>query len=882
MKKRIIVLAVALVAALPGVADTETVDGIEWHFVVNDGKAAVQGESGITAITNATTGTLIIPSSLGGMPVTSIGYNAFYKCSGLTSVVIPNSVTEIGDSAFYECSGLTSVTIPNSVTNIGDYAFKNCSGLTNLTVSASVKKIGVEAFRGCKGLARNDLVIVQGILFDYVGKGGDVTIPAGVTRIGSSAFYGCSGLTNVVIPAGVKSIGSSGFRDCSALTDVTIPASVTSIGDYAFKNCSGLTNLTVPASVKKIGNEAFRGCSGLASNDLVIVPGILFDYVGAGGDVTIPDCVTKIGNYTFYGCSGLTNAVIPAGVKSIGSSAFRDCTALTDVTIPSSVTSIGSYAFKGCGGLRSVAIPQCVCKSTLKSKFPSSYQAITNVVIQDGVTSIGTSTFKGCSALTSVTIPDGVTKIGGSAFYGCSGLTDLTIPAGVKDIGASAFYKCGGLTNVVFNGDPPKIGGSAFSRVAPGCTVHVGRFSVGWGVLIPGTWKGLWIEYLEANEPDPTELWPLGDLWPSGVEGAVSMSSSSIYEGYLHDGDGVVAGRVTVKVGKPNQKTKITSVKATVVGLNGKKKSLSAEAQGKARLSADGPTEVAFKGDKVFVVKLGAEGMSGSYGDYHIDGSLNVFSAKDETSKAVASAVLDKRQGLVNVAWPGAQGWNWLSMTIAARGKAKVRGILADGKKVSVSSQLIVGEKGVCVPVMYTRGGTAVAKAFAFIVWLQDETGNLSSSKMSVISAEAEARAIIPDVVGISDVTNVVVGRPGNLKGGAKFHMDAVMGDAQYAQYLLDGVPVEGGEKWTLPKPGRVVQLTRQREVVESKLGENPSALKLTYKAKDGSFKGSFKTYTFAGYRLKSTMVKVVGVLVNGVGYGTAAAKGASAPVTIE
>ena len=488
-----------------------------------------------------------------------------------------------------------------------------------------------------------------------------------------------------------------------------------------------------------------------------------------------------------------------------------------------------------------------------------------------------------------MTIPDSVTKIGASAFYGCSGLTDVTIPAGVKDIGTSAFYKCGGLTNVVFNGDAPKIGGSAFSRVAPGCTVHVGRFSVGWGVLIPGTWKGLWIEYLETNEPEPTDVWPLGDLWPSGVVGAVSMSSSSIYEGYLYDGDGLVAGRVTVKVDKPNQKTKISSVKATVVGLNGKKKSLSAEAQGKVRISADGPTEVAFKGDKAFSVKLGAEGMSGSYGDYNIDGSLNVFVAKDETSKAVASAALDKWQGLVNVACRGAarsasapyQGspYHTVSVTIAARGKAKVRGILADGKSMSVNSQLIVGEKGACVPVVYMKGGTAFAKAFAFNVWLQEDTGILPSAKVSVIGAEAEARAVVPDVVGIADA---VVGRPGKLKDGAKFHMDAVMGDAKYAQYLPDGVPVEGGEKWTLPKPGRVVQLTSKSEVVESKLRENPSALKLTYKAKDGSFKGSFKTYTFAGYRLKSTMVKVVGVLVNGVGYGTATAKGASVLVTIE
>ena len=145
------------------------------------------------------TGEIVIPETVRysgkTYSITHIGYDAFFGCSGLTSVTIPNSVTSIGYSAFDGCSGLTSVTIPNSVTSIGSSAFSGCSGLTSVTIPNSVKSIG-----------------------DW-------------------AFYDCSGLTSVTIPNSVTSIGSGAFAYCRGLTSVTIPNSVTSIGKSAFYNC---------------------------------------------------------------------------------------------------------------------------------------------------------------------------------------------------------------------------------------------------------------------------------------------------------------------------------------------------------------------------------------------------------------------------------------------------------------------------------------------------------------------------------------------------------------------------------------------------------------------------------------------------------------------
>ena len=352
--------------------------------------------------------------------VTSIGWYAFYECTGLTSVTIPNSVTSIGVYAFVSCSGLTSFSvagdnsnysskegvlfnkqqttliqyparkqgeyvIPNSVTSIVDYAFAGCSGLTSLTIPNSITSIVDYAFAGCSSLT-------------------SITIPNSVTSIGTEAFSGCSSLTSVTIPNSVTSIEESVFSNCSSLTAVEIPNSVTSIGLYAFSGCSSLTSITIPNNVISIANYAFSDCSSLSS-------------------VTIPNSVTNIGKGAFSGCSSLASVTIPNSVTSIGESVFSNCSSLTAVEIPNSVTSIGWYAFYECTGLTSVTIP-------------------------NSATSIGHYAFTGCSSLTSIEIPSSVTSIANYAFFGCSSLTSVTIPSSVIIIGEGAFNECSSLTSI--------------------------------------------------------------------------------------------------------------------------------------------------------------------------------------------------------------------------------------------------------------------------------------------------------------------------------------------------------------------------------------------------------------------------------------------------
>ena len=203
--------------------------------------------------------------------ITSIGYMAFYGCSGLTSINIPSSVASFEEGAFYGCSSLTSINIPSSVMNIGKDAFAFCSSLTSINIPQSVTNIGEWAFSGCSSLT-------------------SINIPSSVTSIGGGTFKGCERLTSVTIPSSVTSIGGDAFYNCRSLTSITIPSSVTSIGRNAFSSCSSLTSITIPSSVTSIGWYAFSSCSSLTS-------------------VTIPSSVTSIEESAFYNCSNLTSVV---------------------------------------------------------------------------------------------------------------------------------------------------------------------------------------------------------------------------------------------------------------------------------------------------------------------------------------------------------------------------------------------------------------------------------------------------------------------------------------------------------------------------------------------------------------------------------------------
>ena len=351
---------------------------IAWKYVCDDASAtweiknvmvkASSNKVEIIASENKYSGDITIPSTI-------LVNNQQYEVVGIT------------DSAFYECSTLSSITIPNSIKYIGQYAFYGCDMLSKTNYEGDIKGwCGIKfggAYANPMSKSYNFYLNNQEIK--------DLVIPHSIDSIHESAFDCCASLTSVNIPNSVSYIGEGAFYRCESISEILISKNVTTIKERAFSGCDMLTSIIV-----ENGNPIYdsrENCNAIieTKNNKLI----------AGCSVTkIPNTITSIGEYAFSYYDLMNSMEIPNSVTSIGDYAFKACNSLSSITIPNGVTTIGLEAFRFCHSLTSVVIP-------------------------NSVSDIGVAAFHNCKSLITLTLGSGLDNIGAYAFYFCNSLSTI-------------------------------------------------------------------------------------------------------------------------------------------------------------------------------------------------------------------------------------------------------------------------------------------------------------------------------------------------------------------------------------------------------------------------------------------------------------------------
>ena len=442
---------------------------VEGYWPISDPRNGVR----ITRYKGPDSGEVVIPKTIGGYEVKKISDGAFQNCTGITSIVIPDSVISIGVSTFSGCTSLAEITVSPNNKNYSSVAgvlfnkdvselivYPKGNGRSAYTVPDGVTSIGGSAFSGCTSLA-------------------EIVIPDSVTSIGDSAFSGCTSLAEIVIPDSVTSIGVFAFSGCTSLSKVDLPKKLTTIEAGTFRDCTSLKEIVIPDSVTEIRCNwdlgAFSGCTSLSkvklSNNLTIIDDRTFSDCTSLAEIDIPDSVTSIGRFAFSGCTSLSKVDLPKKLTTIEAGTFRDCTSLKEIVIPDSVTEIrskweynGCYgAFSNCTSLESITIGSGV--ESLGDEWIASCRRLENITVSpenktyssvDGVLfnkdKSELSAYPIGNKRSSYIIPDGVEKIGKKAFYGCRYIESLTIPVSVAEIEASALGNCYDIRAIYYLG----------------------------------------------------------------------------------------------------------------------------------------------------------------------------------------------------------------------------------------------------------------------------------------------------------------------------------------------------------------------------------------------------------------------------------------------
>ena len=505
---RIIIILGVLLSCINLYASVYEYNGFSFDLDVSSKTATL-----IKKTSGSYSGNIIIPETFEGPKgieyiVTAIGDNAFYQCTSVVSVQIPNTVTTIGAKAFYGCNKLTTIQLPITTEELGESAFNGCLTLQSITLPTNITIIRKNLFQGCSNLSSvtfgQNTSAIEDDAFNGCSKLVSLSLPSQVQTIGSRTFYGCSALETLTLPEGVTSVGDYSFQNCSSMSNLHLSKNLQTIGEYAFCNTASLTTLVIPSSVKTIGSEAFNN-SGIRS--LAYEEGCetaLRTYATNLTSVTLPSTLKTIPDKTFYSCRYLANITFPENLIFIGESAFENCYSLAAITIPKEVKTIGINAFRNAGvaylayedgcsialrtyasNVTSLSIPASITQ--FANNAFSDFNILENILIDDieiwnyifsNLTSnpfpVSHKLYLRGNLLTALNADFGC-DISNYAFYGCKGLKQVNITGSITGIKSYAFTQCTDLEAVNISNNVGYIEKEAFQGCSKLSSVRIGN-----------------------------------------------------------------------------------------------------------------------------------------------------------------------------------------------------------------------------------------------------------------------------------------------------------------------------------------------------------------------------------------------------------------------